>query len=38
MVVFGIAIPVVVLVALFGVANVYLVKQTAPPDPAQHAR
>jgi cytochrome c oxidase subunit 2 len=30
-VVFGIAIPVVVLVALFGVADIYLVKQTAPP-------
>ena len=28
---FGIAIPLVVLVALFGVADVYLVRQTAPP-------
>lgn len=32
-VIFGIAIPVVVLVALFGVADVYLVSQTAPPNP-----
>ncbi len=31
--VFGIAVPVVALVALFGVANVYLIKQTSPPDP-----
>ncbi|HEY2651777.1 MAG TPA: cytochrome c oxidase subunit II, partial [Solirubrobacteraceae bacterium] len=30
--IFGIAIPAVVLVALFGVSNIYLVKQTAPPD------
>jgi cytochrome c oxidase subunit II len=30
---FGIAIPVVVLVALFGVADVYLVRQTSPPSP-----
>jgi cytochrome c oxidase subunit II len=32
-VVFGIAIPVVVLSVLFGVANVYLIRQTSPPDP-----
>ena len=32
-VVFGIAIPAVVLITLFGVSDVYLVKQTAPPDP-----
>ncbi len=31
--VFGIAIPVVALVALFAVANIYLIKQTSPPDP-----
>jgi cytochrome c oxidase subunit 2 len=31
--VFGIAIPIVVLVALFGVSDVYLIKQTAPPAP-----
>ena len=31
--VFGIAIPVVVLVALFGVSDIYLVGQTAPPNP-----
>ncbi len=31
--VFGIAIPIVVLVALFGVSDVYLVKQTSPPNP-----
>jgi cytochrome c oxidase subunit II len=31
--VFGIAIPIVVLVALFGVSDVYLVKQTSPPSP-----
>ncbi len=30
---FGIAVPLVVLVALFGVSDVYLVGQTAPPDP-----
>jgi cytochrome c oxidase subunit II len=30
---FGIGIPVVALVALFGVANVYLIKQTSPPSP-----
>ena len=30
---FGIAIPVVVLVALFGVSDVYLVGQTSPPNP-----
>ncbi len=32
-VVFGIAIPIVALIALFGGADVYLVGQTAPPDP-----
>jgi cytochrome c oxidase subunit 2 len=31
--VFGVAIPIVVLVALFGVSDVYLVGQTAPPNP-----
>lgn len=30
---FGIVVPIVVLVALFGVSDVYLVKQTGPPDP-----
>ena len=35
--IFGIAIPAVVLVALFGVSDVYLVKQTAPPDPKSTA-
>ncbi len=30
---FGIGIPIVALVALFAVADVYLVKQTSPPDP-----
>jgi cytochrome c oxidase subunit 2 len=34
-VVFGIAIPLVVLVSLFGVADVYLVRQTAAPSPAR---
>jgi cytochrome c oxidase subunit 2 len=32
-VLFGIAIPIVVLIALFGGADVYLVKETAPPNP-----
>ena len=32
-VVFGIAIPVVILVALFGVSDVYVLKQTAAPNP-----
>jgi cytochrome c oxidase subunit 2 len=32
--VFGIAVPLVVLVALFGVSDVYLVGQTAPPNPS----
>jgi cytochrome c oxidase subunit 2 len=32
--VFGIAIPVVALVTLFGVADVYLVGETSPPDPS----
>lgn len=36
-VVFGIAVPVVVLVVLFGVANVYLIKQTSPPNPRSTA-
>ena len=36
-VVFGIAIPVVVLIALFGVSDIYLVKQTAPPNPKKTA-
>ena len=35
--VFGLAIPVVALVALFGVANVYLIRQTSPPAPASTA-
>ncbi len=34
---FGIGIPVVVLVALFSVANVYLIRQTSPPAPASTA-
>lgn len=34
-VLFGIGIPLVVLVSLFGVADVYLVRQTAAPNPAQ---
>jgi cytochrome c oxidase subunit 2 len=36
-VVFGIAIPIVSLVALFAVANVYLVKRTSPPKPSSTA-
>ncbi len=32
-VLFGVAVPVVALVALFGGANVYLIRQTSPPDP-----
>ena len=32
--VFGIAVPLVALVALFGVSDVYLVGQTAPPNPS----
>ena len=35
--VFGLAIPVVALVALFGVANVYLIRQTSPPAPSSTA-
>jgi cytochrome c oxidase subunit 2 len=35
--VFGIAIPIVALVALFGVSDVYLIKQTAPPAPRSTA-
>jgi cytochrome c oxidase subunit 2 len=35
--VFGIGIPAVVLVALFGVSDVYLVKQTSPPNPKSTA-
>lgn len=31
--VFGIGIPLIVLVSLFGVADIYLLKQTAPPNP-----
>ena len=31
--VFGIAIPLVTLIALFGVSDVYLVRQTSPPNP-----
>jgi cytochrome c oxidase subunit II len=34
---FGIAVPLVTLLALFGVADVYLVGQTAPPDPSTTA-
>ncbi|HET6865473.1 MAG TPA: cytochrome c oxidase subunit II [Solirubrobacteraceae bacterium] len=34
---FGIGIPVVALVALFGVANIYLIKQTSPPSPKSTA-
>jgi cytochrome c oxidase subunit 2 len=33
--IFGIAIPLVILVSLFGVANIYLVQTTAPPPPHQ---
>lgn len=36
-VLFGVAIPVVALVALFGASNIYLIKQTAPPDPRSTA-
>jgi cytochrome c oxidase subunit 2 len=36
-VVFGIAIPMVTLIALFGVSDIYLVGQTSPPDPASTA-
>jgi cytochrome c oxidase subunit 2 len=32
---FGIGIPLVVLVALFGASDVYLVRQTAPPNPSR---
>lgn len=32
--VFGVAIPVVVLVALFGVSNIYLIGETSPPKPS----
>ncbi len=35
--VFGLAIPAVVLVALFGAANVYLIQQTSPPSPSSTA-
>jgi len=35
--VFGIVVPVVTLVVLFGVANIYLVKQTSPPSPGSTA-
>jgi cytochrome c oxidase subunit 2 len=35
--VFGIGIPIVVLVALFWVSDVYLIKQTAPPSPRNTA-
>jgi cytochrome c oxidase subunit 2 len=35
--VFGIGIPIVVLVALFGASDVYLIKQTAPPAPRSTA-
>jgi cytochrome c oxidase subunit 2 len=35
--VFGIAIPIVALVALFGVSDVYLIKQTSPPPPRSTA-
>jgi cytochrome c oxidase subunit 2 len=34
---FGIAIPVVVLVALFGVSNIYLIGETTPPSPRNTA-
>lgn len=34
-VIFGIAIPIVILVSLFGVADVYLVQKTAAPRPSQ---
>ncbi len=34
---FGIGIPAVVLVVLFGVSDVYLVRQTSPPDPRSTA-
>ncbi|MBV9817839.1 MAG: c-type cytochrome [Solirubrobacterales bacterium] len=35
--VFGIGVPLVALVALFGVSDVYLVKQTSPPNPSTTA-
>ena len=35
--VFGIAVPVVVLVALFGVSNIYLIGKTSPPPPGSTA-
>lgn len=35
--VFGIVVPIVALVALFGVSDVYLVGQTSPPNPKQTA-
>jgi cytochrome c oxidase subunit 2 len=34
---FGIVVPIVALVALFGISDVYLIKQTAPPDPRSTA-
>ena len=34
---FGVAVPVVVLAALFGVSDVYLIKQTSPPAPSTTA-
>jgi cytochrome c oxidase subunit II len=36
-VVFGIAIPMVTLIALFGVSDVYLIRQTSPPSPRSTA-
>ncbi len=36
-VLFGVAIPIVALVVLFGVSNVYLIKQTSPPSPRSTA-
>jgi cytochrome c oxidase subunit 2 len=35
--VFGIGVPIVVLVALFGVSDIYLIKQTSPPSPRSTA-
>ena len=35
--VFGVAVPLVVLSILFGVSNVYLIRQTSPPTPASTA-
>lgn len=36
-VIFGIGIPLAILISLFGVADVYLIRRTAPPDPKKTA-